>query len=450
MPQAERKERIVSLKVNGLFGRFDHDIVFPEGQDITIITAPNGFGKTILLKTLDSIFNRKFHYFWKIPFDEIELAFTSGKKITVLRDQGNLLEEEDLIPRRTLSLKASGFGDSDAVYKLSPSMPEADEAFLDRHLPVDRLAPDRWVDMQTDDIVPLEVILDRYSERLPKRILNSLRMPEWIQELAGILDVYLVETQRLLYLDQEPEHRRPYGRRGKNPPPVVERDARALSKIIGDLLQRYANESQKLDQTFPKRIIAFRDGNVGSEEEIRSSLLALSDRREELVSAGLLSSSISDPIRPDDEFEDEGIRRMLAIYIEDTTKKLSIFDDAYAKINLFKEIINEHFSFKHIEINSKSGIEAIDELDGERVPLSELSSGEQHELVLIYDLLFRVEDDSVILIDEPELSLHVAWQKRFISDLQKILEIRRLQVIIATHSPQVINDKWNLVQELAK
>ena len=54
----------------------------------------------------------------------------------------------------------------------------------------------------------------------------------------------------------------------------------------------------------------------------------------------------------------------------------------------------------------------------------------------------------MILIDEPELSLHVSWQINFIEDLERILRLRRLKVLIATHSPQIIHDRWDLVQEL--
>lgn len=68
---------------------------------------------------------------------------------------------------------------------------------------------------------------------------------------------------------------------------------------------------------------------------------------------------------------------------------------------------------------------------------------------MIYELLFKVKSSSLILIDEPELSLHVAWQKKFISDIQKIQTLKNMTFVIATHSPQIINDKWSLVQDLA-
>ena len=54
----------------------------------------------------------------------------------------------------------------------------------------------------------------------------------------------------------------------------------------------------------------------------------------------------------------------------------------------------------------------------------------------------------MILIDEPELSLHVAWQVSFLSDLKELTRLVPLDVLIATHSPQIINDRWDLTVQL--
>jgi predicted ATP-binding protein involved in virulence len=67
---------------------------------------------------------------------------------------------------------------------------------------------------------------------------------------------------------------------------------------------------------------------------------------------------------------------------------------------------------------------------------------------MLYELLFGVKDDALILIDEPELSLHVGWQIRFLPDLQRIQKLKPLQIVMATHSPQIINDRWDLTVEL--
>jgi predicted ATP-binding protein involved in virulence len=85
---------------------------------------------------------------------------------------------------------------------------------------------------------------------------------------------------------------------------------------------------------------------------------------------------------------------------------------------------------------------------GEKLPTTKLSSGEQHELVLLYEFLFKVSPNSLILIDEPELSLHVLWQQQFLKDLEDITKLSGFDVLIATHSPQIIHDRWDLTVEL--
>lgn len=80
--------------------------------------------------------------------------------------------------------------------------------------------------------------------------------------------------------------------------------------------------------------------------------------------------------------------------------------------------------------------------------LKKLSSGEQHELVMLYDLLFHASSNSLILINKPELSLHVAWQQEWLSDLEQMAELSDFRAMVATHSPDIIAEKWHLAVEL--
>lgn len=64
--------------------------------------------------------------------------------------------------------------------------------------------------------------------------------------------------------------------------------------------------------------------------------------------------------------------------------------------------------------------------------------------MLLYDLLFLVRPGTLVLIDEPELSLHVLWQKRFLPDLLAITSIANLDAIVATHSPFIVGDRQDL------
>lgn len=72
-------------------------------------------------------------------------------------------------------------------------------------------------------------------------------------------------------------------------------------------------------------------------------------------------------------------------------------------------------------------------------PLNYASSG---ELTLIASLMYisvHINDDSVILIDEPENSLHPKWQVEYVKKLSELFYFYQPKIIIATHSPLVIN-----------
>jgi predicted ATP-binding protein involved in virulence len=125
---------------------------------------------------------------------------------------------------------------------------------------------------------------------------------------------------------------------------------------------------------------------------------------------------------------------------------LSVFDDVFTKIDLFKKIVNARFLHKSITVG-QSGFGVVTSSESQLDPVL-LSSGEQHELVILYELLFRVSKNSIILIDEPEISLHVAWQDEFLKDLGQMAELSQFNALVATHSPQIISDRWDLTVEL--
>ena len=54
------------------------------------------------------------------------------------------------------------------------------------------------------------------------------------------------------------------------------------------------------------------------------------------------------------------------------------------------------------------------------------------------------------MIDEPELSLHVAWQEKFLSDIDDIARLSSFRILLATHSPQIIGDRYDLAIELGR
>ncbi|WP_111874865.1 AAA family ATPase [Aeromonas bivalvium] len=66
-------------------------------------------------------------------------------------------------------------------------------------------------------------------------------------------------------------------------------------------------------------------------------------------------------------------------------------------------------------------------------------------MALLFELLFKVQPGTLVLIDEPELSLHVSWQKVFLPELISISDNVGFKSILATHSPFIVGDRFDLM-----
>ncbi|MBC3812174.1 AAA family ATPase [Undibacterium aquatile] len=73
---------------------------------------------------------------------------------------------------------------------------------------------------------------------------------------------------------------------------------------------------------------------------------------------------------------------------------------------------------------------------GTPISLGHLSSGEKHLIRILLDSLEA--DGNTIIIDEPELSMHIDWQRKLIAAISEINP--NCQLIIATHSPEIMAD----------
>ena len=217
--------------------------------------------------------------------------------------------------------------------------------------------------------------------------------------------------------------------------------ANYLKRKLKNALAQSAQLAQELDGSFPRRLFEQKDGISEAEFNVRFERLKLTQQA--LANFGLSSSHQDN--QPSYKAENA---KALKVYVEDTEKKLGVFSDMLAKLEVFSSMIaRREFSCKRLVISKDDGFK-FETDNGQPLPLSKLSSGEQQELVLLYELLFKTEPGALLLIDEPEISLHVAWQKAFLADLEEIIRLAKINVVVATHSPQIINNRWDLTVDL--
>lgn len=441
--------RLVEFNVAGLFNEFDYTIPLNLEHHVTAIIAPNGTGKTLCLRMIYGLFQNKWDVFTDNDFTSVTFKFSDGSRIWVEKRSAiglNLFEESP--PDSTFALRiTSGVGDPEVVW--TPKFSDLKRlSQVERHLPfLTRVGQSKWRHDQTGELYELSEIFEDYSEILPESFRASVygKKPAELDAIIRQIDCRLIETQRLLILKEEPDDPLPYRPSRHNRSTLaITRKAEILKETISREINAYASLSQSLDRSFPRRVI--QQSPTLPTDDLKARLSELDRRRQELMEAGILDTETDDPVAFPQGAIQPAIARVLSVYADDVDSKLSSLSKILAKIRLFKELIDQRFLTKDVRISKENGIDVVSR--NKNVPLGRLSSGEQHQLVLFFELLFEIDRNSLILIDEPELSLHVAWQKKFIFDLLKIIDLNRFDVVLATHSPQLIG-RWNhLVVEL--
>jgi predicted ATP-binding protein involved in virulence len=437
-----------SLRVFGLLGEFDHSFEFPEKWEFVILHGPNGVGKTKLLQLVVGVYSADYNAIVSTPFNSAEFGFDDGMTIAVSRiGQAAFPEMEDSgeIASAPVILRMLA-RDGTEVDHWAPSPEPRSLAqlarYIDHEMPfLHRVERNLWIDQRNEQIHDLQSLYARWPVLRRHYRAGDLTVEESDEGLAirnylAQLQVHLIETQRLLLSREEGNDRHERG-----VVPRVETFAQDLTQRLSAALAQNSRTSQRLDRSFPRRLLsASSTVSPISDEQIRERYDAQSLLRNQLAAIGVLDGAEDLPLPPRTLADWE--RRVLWNYLEDTADKLSTFSELLAKVNLLTEIVNSRFLYKELRIDPARGFSFITRR-GTIVRADQLSSGEQHELVLVYDLLFNVSPGSLVLIDEPEISLHVGWQQKFLDDIQRISSLTSLRFIVATHSPQIIHKWWD-------
>lgn len=427
--------RITHFAVYGLFGIFDHDVALRLDDRVTIIHGPNGYGKTSLLRLVDSLCRASLQEVGRIPFQTFVMTFDDGRRLEVERSS----ERGKAATSCRLRLM-SGNHILASVDTPTGDVTSIEMQAIRRNYPfMHQINEDFWEDVNDGEIIPTELMRSRFNLPPPRR-----EKIEWFSNLVEPLNVKLIETSRLTKQSPAESRRRRPDAGEWSPSLAVQKYARDLSVRIKTTLANYAERSQRLDQSFPIRLLELNQFPMDSmsSELISERIKNLELKRTRLRDAGLLEQDEKQGRIPTNI--DDSVQGVLSMYIKDVEEKLTGFNEILAKIELLQQILSAHFTFKHLKVSKEDGF-AVYTDGGELLDVSRLSSGEQHLIVLVYELLFTDRPDSLILIDEPEISLHVEWQLAFLSDLQQIAKVASHDVILATHSPQIVNDRLDLL-----
>ncbi len=303
---------------------------------------------------------------------------------------------------------------------------------LERRLPITRISPDLWRDRSRGDVIQWNEVVERYEHHVPPSARRTIETPPELMDFLSQFKVHLIEAQRLFALG---------GEHSETPQvSTVMRFAADLARRLSIASAQNSRTSVQLDRSFPRRILQLEELPEATDEVIRKRYDAQNTLRRRLAEIAVLDAEPDFPL-PARALEDWQ-RHVLSTYLDDTDQKLSTFQWLLDRVGLLREAVTSRFLFKRIVIHREKGFLFVTD-QGLEIDADLLSTGEQHELVLTYDLLFNVEPETLVLIDEPEISLHVAWQQEFLDDISQIADLVGLRFIVATHSPQIIHKWWS-------
>ena len=460
--------KLQRIFIEELFGCYKYDICLADymKSHVTIIDAPNGMGKTTMLRLVQAVLEGDVQYIDTIPFSKFELEFDDGQKIVVIKNNtfSSILSHSVLEVRSQLA-STQGIESSDS---------EKDGIILDNIKYFVNNAEYR-ISLQRDFLM---MIMRRF--RMDRDYLSTITVSDVLSrddynnedvflmdgliaalsKFSESLKIYFIKTNRLYRKSDEYRYRgdRFRGRSESESSMIsaVELYKKKLQKEILAAGKLFADKSEELDRTFPQRVLntifkGDKSAEIFDKENIEKLLEELVQTRSELSELGLITGSGDSLVKiPARESLTDETRIFLTNYIEDNITKLEIYKKLAEKLELLRNIVNERnvFSDKEMKFNSKEGVEFISSRNGRKIPIDRLSSGEKNNFVLFYELIFECGDHSLILVDEPEISLHVAWQRQFIDELNEICKLKSLQGIVATHSPDIVGVNIEIMVDL--
>ena len=445
--------KLVRVEFTKLFGYFDYSIDFHD--TVTILHGLNGCGKTTMLQTINAVFNKEMDTIKSTDLQSVSFFFSTGAILKIDRKKIYLDPEKEKatgIIYLAYSIIENGKETVFDSFENTDEYQDIVKRFLKGYRPfpfLERINESTWYDRKRETKLNLEEVIAEYGTIIFRRYSREYLeddIPQPVQDILASMDVRLIAADRLTVAKRV---ERQYGEDNIKIERRVNLIAKDLSQKIRDTIQQYAQLSQAKDRTFPLR--AIKQSSPLTDDEIKSKMIELESKRKEFVDTGILEEE-QDDIGIHDLLDaiTESNRQNLSLYAIDTEEKLNALSSLSSSINLFRNLIDKNFNNKRIVFNKDYGFRFVATYSDSTILPQSLSSGEQHELVMFYDLIFNASENTLILIDEPELSLHIKWQLDYVDELLQIISATKFSAVLATHSPQIIHDKWDLTVSLSE
>ncbi|HML68285.1 MAG TPA: AAA family ATPase [Clostridia bacterium] len=442
------KQIPIQFRIEGLFG--EYTVVLPLDQQVNIFLGENGMGKTTILSCLYYTLSGKIEQLSTLSFKEIEVTFSNKKKLSLSKKDLTAYVEHFMSENRHFQMNVSRLFSDKEFASLRNEIVHAgnyNSEILTKY--IYRFSemygiPKRYAEREI--IRYLELYDDERSlgdyqaaQKFKEQISNLitydiLYFPTYrrIEEDISKLDLSLESDRKnvkdkLIQFGMSDVDNTIKGILDK----IKSLAINGFTQMTGLLLKQYLNEEHVIDESKKKidinKLIIALD-RIGSEiADLDKSRIV------EFVHNGAIYS------------KEKAYLRNLINQLIQSYESQNFYDN---RVRQFVKICNGYLSNKKYHYNESKvelnifRTDSTGEIDYSKIIHTQaLSSGEKQIISIFSKLYLEKTEPCFVLFDEPELSLSIQWQEKFLPDI--IQSESCVQLIAVTHSPFIFDNQFD-------
>jgi len=447
---------IEKIRIKRLFGEKNYEISFEDNK--LILVAENGSGKTTIVNIIYFFISRQWSKLLKYEFELIE-AVVSGETIQLRKEEIDVVSSEKfkrLTKRYPQEIRR----------RFSNFFNQYDISLL--------LKSKRNIEFIADEFgFPVSLLIDlvRTAEREQLNIFEST-LKEKQQKLEELVNAQILYLPTYRRIEQDLKHIFPdleeeldnYKRRHLRGSRISEGSGFVELVEFGmeDVENKINNKLESLQETFNYRLKNDLTGTYLRDiinktyrnikyEQIKALNEEVLDRIFVRIDESVLTDMEKERLKifvndlGSQGKIDEEENKILAYFLYRLSVIYSELEEQEKSITDFLKLCNEYSSNKRFLYDHRNFKILIRPYKGNDIDFSKpihfknLSSGEKQIVSLFSHIYFSDNQNFILVIDEPELSLSVEWQKRFLSDITKNPSC--LGVLAVTHSPFIFENE---------
>ncbi|TSA25612.1 MAG: ATP-binding protein [Ignavibacteriales bacterium] len=437
------KRSIESICVRGLFGLYDYDLPSvsekKELEEVMILYGNNGSGKSTILKVLFHLLSTEEgaghkSYVASVKFQSFEVYFSDGLYIGAIRPENQIIGSFNVIVKQnslkivehffqTTEKNIINYQDNDKKYE--------DFMKLFRNYTVSiYFLPDDRNALISEGISSLETNNERKYRKgfLTKEsfALND-EEPELTPEQILLNFLYTSISRTENWIRQQVMRASTKGDSDVN-------------SIYVSIINNIADSSLQQTELFESSL------NKASDK-----ILKLNTQIEDYAKYGLIPPfnglRLLKAFESVKSQEANIVSRVLMPYLTGLEARLKALNSVQKRIDLLISTLNVFFVDKRVSYSYQRGIQ-IFAPNGERLKPTMLSSGEKHLLLLFCNTIPSLDKQRVIIIDEPEISLNITWQRILVKSLLDCVSESQIQYVFASHSMEILSQHLDKVVKL--